>query len=253
MAKQYREHRAELEPSPRRVRTVFNGEVVADSRRMMLLHETGRVPVYYFPADDVRMELLQPSATAGEDPKGAGAFWHVSAGGRTASDAAFTFRGSPETVPGLAGYIAFVWHEMDAWFEEDDEVFVHARDPYKRIDVLNGSRQLTISLDGAVLAESSRPRLLFETGMPTRYYLPREDCRHELLEPSEKITSCPYKGDAHYYSIRIGDTLHENLVWSYRFPTLNCARIEGLLCFFNEKTDMVEDGQPLERPGTPWS
>ena len=247
------DHQTEFEPSGRRVRTLFNGQVVADSKSMMLLRETGRIPQYYFPAKDVRMEFLRQSERSGDDPKGSAVYWHVRVDQRSAEDAAFTFRDPPAGYPALADHISIAWDQMDAWYEEDDEIFVHARDPYKRVDVLNSSRHIKVEIDGVTVAETRRPRLLFETGMPTRYYIPLDDIRRELLVPSETTTSCPYKGDAHYYSVKIGENHHQDIVWGYRFPITACAKVEGLLCFFNEKVDIYEEGELQERPKTPWS
>ena len=248
------DERVVLEPSQRRVRTYLNGHPVADSKAMLLLREPGRIPLYYFPGEDVRMELLEPSDHQERSPfKGEGVFWHVAASGQRAENAAFTFRDPPKEVPRLDRHIAFVWEKMDAWFEEDEEVFVHARDPYKRIDVVESSRHIKVMIDGEAVAETRRPRLLFETGMPTRYYIPKADVRLELLGPSGNLTRCPYKGEAHYYTIKGGDKLHEGLVWSYRHPIPECPKIAGMLCFFNEKVDIYEQGMLLQRPETPWS
>ena len=139
------------------------------------------------------------------------------------------------------------------WFEEAMEVHVHARDPRKRVDVLPSDRHIRVELDGELLAESHSPHALFETNLPTRWYLPREDVRFELLEPSITVTRCPYKGSAVYWSAHIGDTLHRDLAWSYPEPIIECPRIAGLVCFFNERVDLVVDGERLERPDTEWS
>jgi uncharacterized protein (DUF427 family) len=142
---------------------------------------------------------------------------------------------------------------VDAWFEEDDEVFVHARDPYHRVDVLNSSRHVRVEIDGATVAASRRPRLLFETGLPTRYYLPKADVRMDLLEPTDTTTRCPYKGEAIYWSARIGGQLREDVVWSYPYPIPEIPKIEHLLAFFNERVDLYVDGELQVRPQTPWS
>ncbi|MFQ5970894.1 MAG: DUF427 domain-containing protein [Alphaproteobacteria bacterium] len=243
-----------FEPSPRRVRAVFNKQVVGDSKRMMLLHEPKRLPVYYFPKEGVRFDFLEPSEhTTHSEYKGEGVFWHVRVGDRVAENAACSFHGPPEGGPDLAGHVTFEWGRMDRWYEEDDEVFVHARDPYKRVDVLHSSRHIRVAVDGVTVAETRRPCLLFETGLPTRYYIPKEDVRTELLEESRHVTRCPYKGAANYYSLRIGDKLRENLVWYYTYPIPECPKIEGLLCFFNEKVDIYDDDELQPRPLTPWS
>jgi len=153
----------------------------------------------------------------------------------------------------IAGLRAFYWRKVDAWFEEDDEIFVHAKDPYSRVDVLNSSRHVVVAIDGEVLADTVRPRLLFETGLPTRYYIPKADVRMDLLTPTDTSTQCPYKGVAEYWSARVGDEEHDDIAWSYPFPIPECPKIEGLVCFFNERTDITVDGELQPRPRTAWS
>ena len=247
------DHSTEFAPSPRWVRVYFNSHQIGNTREAMLLRESGRLPVYYFPRKDVCTEYLEPSATTAGDPKGEGVYWHVCVGDRRAEDAAYTYRNAPKDRPALEDYIAFHWSKMDAWFEEDEEVFVHARDPYSRVDVLHSSRHIKIVVDGVAVAESSRPRLLFETGLPTRYYIPKQDTRMELLERSTTLTRCPYKGEAQYYSVRLGDKLYKDLAWCYRYPVPECTKIQDLVCFFNEKIDLYEDNELLPRPMSPWS
>jgi uncharacterized protein (DUF427 family) len=247
-------HPHEFEPSPRRVRALLGHVPVADSRRVMLLREAGRVPVYYFPEADVRTDLLAPSGPPRPHPRfGEAAIFDVAAGGRTAPQAAWAYRESPAGAPGLAGHVAFEWSQLDAWFEEDEEVFVHARDPYKRVDVCHGSRHVRVVVGGETVAETRRPRLLFETGLPTRYYIPKADVRMDLLVPTDTHTRCPYKGIASYYAVKAGDALVRDLVWTYPSPIPECAKIEDLLCFFNEKVDTWVDGVLEPRPVTRWS
>ena len=143
---------------------------------------------------------------------------------------------------------------MDHWFEEDDEIFVHPRDPYHRVDVLSSSRHVRVELGDETVAETDRPRLLFETNLPTRYYVPRMDVRMELFTPTEKRTHCPYKGEAVYWTANVNGEAFEDIVWSYPRPIPECAKIEGLLAFFNERADIWVDGELQERPAnTPWS
>ncbi len=247
-------HSKEFERSPRWVRVYFNSQLIADSKKMMLLRETDHLPLYYFPKEDVQMDCLQPSDhTTHSDRKGQGVFWHVQVGDKVANNAAFSFRNPPGNGPKLEDFVAFAWEKMDAWFEEDEEVFVYARDPYKRVDVLQSSRHIKVVVDGTTVGDTKRPWLLFETGLPTRYYMPKHDARMDLLERSDAVSRCPYKGEANLYSIKIGDTLHEGLAWIYRYPTVECAKIQGLVGFFNEKLDMYEDGTLLPRPKTIWS
>lgn len=233
-----------FEDSPRRVRVVFNGHTVADSRRVKLLHETGRTPVYYFPEADVRQDLLRPSGQTSRSPhKGIEARWSVIAGDRAAEAAAWRYSDSPESASFLAGYYAFQWDSMDAWYEEDEQVFVHARDPYHRVDVRDSSRHVRVVIEGELVAETRRPKLLFETGLPTRYYIPRDDVRSDLLEESDRHTGCPYKGTASYYSVRTPIRLVRDVVWYYPEPLAEAAGIRNLLAFYNERVELEVDGQ----------
>ncbi len=247
-------HSSEFERNPRWVRVYFNSELIADSKAMMLLRESNHLPLYYIPKKDVQMGCLRPSDhTTPSGLKGEGIFWHVQVGDKIANNAAFTFRHPPGDGPELEDYVAFAWNEMDSWFEEDEEVFVYARDPYKRVDVLQSSRHIKVVVDGTTVGDTKRPSLLFETGLPTRYYMPKHDVRMDLLERSDAVSRCPYKGEANLYSIKLGDKLHDSLAWIYRYPTLECAKIQGLVGFFNEKLDIYEDDKLLPRPKTIWS
>lgn len=241
-----------FEDSPRQVRVLFNGETIARSRHVKLLHETAHLPVYYFPQRDVRMDLLTPTARHTHCPvKGDARYWSVVVDDRTAEDAVWSYPEPLAGAPPLAGYLAFYWERVDRWFEEDEEVFVHPRDPYHRIDVVSSSRHVTVSLNGELLAESRRPTLLFETGLPTRYYLPDDAVRSHLLVPSEEHSRCPYKGRASYWSVKIGEELAADLVWSYPRPNPQVADIAGQLCFYNERLDLTVDGELQPRPRTP--
>ncbi len=246
--------RHELEPSPRWVRVRFGGQLVADSKRVLLLREPGRIPVYYFPRADVCPDVLMPAGHTAPCPREGATCWTVRAGDRTAEHAAW---GYPDPPPGrlaLRDHITFEWAQMDAWLEEDDEVYVHARDPYKRIDVLHSSRHVRVEVAGAVVADTRRPALLFETGLPTRYYVPRADVRMDLLEPTDTETECPYKGVASYYSVRTGGTVVRDIAWYYRHPIPECGKIENLVCFYNERVDAIYvDGMREPRPRTRWS
>jgi len=244
-----------FEPSPRWVRIMFGGQVIANSKRMRLLHETGHLPVYYFPQEDVRMEyLIQTEHHTHYPLKGDAAYWTVKVGEKFAANAAWAY---PHPLPDAAilkGYIAFDWDQMDAWFEEDEEVYVHARDPYKRIDALRSSRHVQVVIAGESVAESHRPLLLFETELPTRYYIPKVDVRMDLLVPSDTHTRCPYKGVANYYSVKNGGKLVTDIAWYYPYPVPECPRIENLVCFYNERVDaLYVDGELQPKPQTKWS
>jgi uncharacterized protein (DUF427 family) len=248
------DHPVWTEPYPRRVRAYLDGVDVVDSTRALLLLEARHLPVYYFPAQDVRTDLLEPTATATHCPhKGDASYWSVRVGDRVARDAVWSYQDPLPDRSDIKGYLAFYWNRMDAWFEEDDEVFVHPRDPYHRVDVLSSSRQVRVAVAGQTLAESRRPWLLFETGLPTRYYLPKADVRMDLLVPTDSQTQCPYKGTARYWSARVGDTVEEDIAWSYPFPIPECPKIANLVAFYNERADIWVDGELQPKPDTPWS
>jgi uncharacterized protein (DUF427 family) len=243
-----------FEDSPRRMRAIFNGETIVDSRRSKLLHEHRKLPIHYFPEDEVRMGLLEPTDHSTHCPwKGDAAYWSVRVGDRVAENAAWAY---PEPLPGappLAGYVAFYWNRMDEWLEEDEPAIGHARDPYHRVDVLDTSRHVRIEIAGEVVAETRRARALFETGLPTRWYMPPDDVRADVLVPSDTQTTCAYKGFASYWSVSTPAGLEEDLVWFYPEPRHDAERVAGYLCFFNERVDLYVDGELQGRPETQWS
>jgi uncharacterized protein (DUF427 family) len=244
--------RMRIEAGHKRVRVFLDGECVADSTAVRLVWEKPYYPVYYFPDSDVRMELLTASGEEKRSPsRGTAALFNVKAGKREATNAAYTY---PEPkIEELAGLVAFHWNAMDAWFEEDEEVFVHARDPYTRIDALPSSRHIEVKINGVTVADSIRPTLLFETGLPTRYYLPLTDVRMDLLRDSDTATFCPYKGEASYYSVDVEGELVKDIVWYYKYPVEESSRIAGMVSFYNEKVDIYVDGELEDRPQTMFS
>ena len=221
-----------LEPTPRWVRVRADSGWVADSRRALLLawYGPGMLPTYCIPPEDVRTDLLP-----------------------ALGDAAIELRDLPAPIQAANGMWTFTWDGRVQWFEEAMEVFVHARDTSKRVDVVPSERHVRVEIAGQLVAESRRAHALFESPLPTRWYLPAEDVRWELLEPFDTVTMCPYKGTARYWSVRAGGQLHRDVVWSYPDPVPECPRIAGLICFYNEKVDLTVDGVPEERPQTPWS
>ncbi len=248
-------HRIFVEPMARRVRVVFQGRTIADSRRPLLMMEHKLVPVYYFPPADVDDETMSATEHGTHCPfKGDAAYWTVEVDGRAAENAVWAY---PSPVPGMAAikdHRAFYWDKMDHWYEEDEEVFVHARDPYKRIDVVESHRPVEVVLGGEVVAASSRARFLYETGMPLRFYLPAEDVRMDLLAPSDRRTACPYKGEAVYWRARVGEREFEDIVWSYPEPLPETGRIKDYLCFFNEQVDEIRlEGETVPKLKTKWS
>lgn len=244
----------EIEQSPRWVRVVFNGVTIADSKRVQILREVGLVPVYYFPEEDVRMDLVTPTSEHTQcGYKGTASYWTLKIGDRVAEGAVW---GYPDPLPlaaAIKGHVSFYWDRMDAWYEEEEEVFVHPRDPYKRVDVMESSRHVRVVVGGETIADTRRPRLLFETNMPVRYYLPQEDVRMDLLEATGTSTRCPYKGKASYWRPRVGDGSRD-IVWSYPDPISECPKIEGLMAFFNERVDAIYvDGEVQPKPKTRWA
>jgi uncharacterized protein (DUF427 family) len=232
-------------PVPRRIRAWLGGRCVLDTSRAYYVWEWPGYPQYYVPVDDVAPGLLADEGVTEDRVPGAGHRHRVGERDGTA----WVHRDGD-----LAGHVRFEWSALDAWFEEDEQVFVHPRSPYTRVDALRSSRRVRIELAGEVLAESSSPVLVFETGLPTRHYLPRTDVRWEHLEPSATVTECPYKGrTTGYWSVRVGGRLHADLAWSYDFPIRQLLPIAGLVAFYDEKVDTSLDGEPVDRPVTHFS
>ena len=213
------------EDGAKRVRAFLGGRAVADSHRPKLAWEVPWYPSYWLPEGDVDLAAIPEAA----------------------------IRRPPETAPALAGHVHLDWGAMDAWFEEDEEVYVHPRDPYTRVDILASSRHVEVMVDGVTVADSHRPTILFETRLPPRWYLPPTHVRLDLLRPSTTTSQCPYKGTAGYWSVEAGGRLHPDLAWSYRTPLPESVKIAGLVCFLNEKVDLVVDGELQVRPRTKFS
>lgn len=201
-----------IENGTKRVRAVLAGEVVADTLRPKLVWESPHYPWYWLPAEDVRLDLVPDALVTGHGDGG------------------------------LEGHVRLDWEAMDHWFEEDEEVYVHPRSPYTRVDILNSSRHVEVLVDGVVVADSHQPRLLFETGLPTRYYLPLTDVRLGLLRPSGTVTHCPYKGEASYWSVEVDGKRHDDIAWTYRTPLPESQKITGLVAFWNDKVTIRVDG-----------
>jgi uncharacterized protein (DUF427 family) len=244
--------RVRLESANKRIRTYLGGELVAETTKPLLVWEKPYYPVYFFPEADVRLDLLTATGETRRSPsRGPATLYTVATTSRKAEGAAYRHIDSP--VEELRDHVAFTWGAMDAWFEEDEEVYVHARDPYTRVDVLPSSRHIEVMVDGVKVADSHSGRFLYETGLPTRYYLPKTDVRMDLLEATDLHTECPYKGVASYYDVVVNGERRENIVWWYPFPTEESSRVAGLVSFYNEKVDIYVDGKQLERPKTMFS
>jgi uncharacterized protein (DUF427 family) len=243
--------RVRTETGHKRVRAYLGGEVVADTRQPLLVWEWPYYPVYYFPAGDVRAKLVPTGETEHSPSRGEAQIYHVSVPGATAERAARRFPDSP--LEDLREAVRLDWDAMTEWFEEDEPVYTHPRDPYSRVDILASSRHVRIEVDGVTVADSHQPRILFETSLPPRYYLPLTDVRMDLLRPSPTQSHCPYKGTAAYWSVEAGGQLHADMVWIYRTPLPESQKIAGLACFYDEKVDVYLDGERQDRPQTHFS
>jgi uncharacterized protein (DUF427 family) len=218
-----------VEPAPRRLRGVLDGRTILDTQGAFYVWEHPHFPQYYVPREDVEEAALE---RLGEAARVVGEGDEV----------------------GPPGTVRIEWKALEAWYEEDERVFVHPRSPYARVDALRSSRTLRVELEGVVLAETSSPVLLFETGLPTRHYLDRTAIDFSHLVPSDTVSSCPYKGTTSgYWSVKIGDAVHADLAWSYDFPTPELTKLAGLVAFYDEKVDTFVDGVQLERPRSKFS
>lgn len=256
------------EPVTKWVRASIGEQVVVDTVRARVVWEPRRVvPSYAVPENDVAAELL---SFVGVD----GAQHPVQLDGVEVLDPSSPFTahstpGSSLTLrtphveragaafrpddPELAGYVVLDWDAFTTWTEEDEVLLAHPRDPFSRIQCLRSSRRVQIAVDGVTLADSSAPTLLFETHLPTRYYLPPDDAVMDLLEPSDSHTVCAYKGEASYYSVQVNGTTLPDIAWTYPEPQHDAAPVRDLICFYNERLDVTVNGELQARPRTPWS
>ncbi|MEV4348701.1 DUF427 domain-containing protein [Actinoplanes sp. NPDC049596] len=238
----------QIEPSPRRVRAMLNGRIVIDTTQAFYLWETVNFPAYYIPIDDVAKDVIVDEEHEQRLSRGRARRLGLRVGDVHRPAAARHYIESK--LPALEGLVRFEWDALDAWFEEDEEIFGHPRDPYHRVDALRSTRHVRVELDGVVLAESHAPVLLFETGLPTRYYLDRTAVNFDALTHTDTSTHCPYKGRTSDYWA-VGD--QPDLAWSYGQPFPAVAPIAGLIAFYDEKVDTYVDGELQERPVTPFS
>jgi len=238
-----------VEPVPRRIRGLLAGVIIFDTTQALYVWEWPNYPQYYVPLVDVSLDTLVAEDTIRATSRGSVESHGLKVGDIRRDHAVEVLRDS--SIDLLNGTARFEWQALDAWFEEDERVFVHPRNPYARVDALRSTRSVRVELEGVVLAESGSPVMVFETGLPTRYYLNRTEINLNHLIPTDTVTECPYKGTTSgYWSIRVGETIHPDLAWSYDFPTLPLLPIAGLVAFYNEKVDTFVDGHQLERPET---
>ena len=244
-----------IEPVPRRVRGYLAGRTVFDTVSAHYVWESAKYPQYYIPLIDVDQALLVDEDQPQKTDSGTARRYALQVGDVTRPKAAKVY--GADALPGLADTARFRWAALDAWFEEDEQVYVHPRNPYVRVDALRSTRSVRIELDGTLLAESSSPVMVFETGLPTRYYLEQTNVSFDHLFQTDTVTACPYKGTTSgYWSARIPDpatgseTVHQDLAWVYAFPTRQLLPISGLIAFYNERVDIYLEGQLLARPRT---
>ncbi|WP_233517543.1 DUF427 domain-containing protein [Geodermatophilus marinus] len=228
-------HALYLHPVQERVRGVLGGRTVVDTTGASLLHETGLLPRWYLPADDVAPGLLSPSATRTTCPfKGEASYWHLEVDGSRVEDAAWSYPDPVDGCPPLAGLVSFHLEGLDTWYVEDEELLGHPRDPFHRVDARRSSRHVVVRVGGEVVAETRSPVAVFETGLPTRWYVPEEDVRDGVLTPSGATTVCPYKGVATYEHVAVGGRRYDDVAWCYREPLLEALPVAGHRSFDGE-------------------
>jgi uncharacterized protein (DUF427 family) len=241
-----------VEPVPRRIRAVLDGQTIVDTTGARYVWEWAGFPQYYIPLADVRTGVLVDESATEDTPRGDVKLFGVKVGAVHHPKAAKVLGAAK--VEGLDDTVRFEWSAFDAWYEEDEQVFVHPRNPYTRVDSLRSTRTIRVESHGVVLAESSSPVFCFETGLPTRYYLNRTDVDFTKLVATDTVTSCPYKGTTTGYWSAVADgRTHPDVAWTYDFPSRELIPITGLIAFYNEKLDIFLDGVQLERPNTHFS
>jgi len=224
----------------RRVRVLFNGQFVVDVQKPKLVWEHPFYPIYYFSASDVSKQYIQNEKSGKKDSEKT---YDLVVGSKIAPGAVTIF-----TTGDFKDLIKITFNSVDAWFEEDERVYVHPKDPYKRIQIIQSSKHVRVEIDGIEVASSKKPLLLYETGLPLRYYLPMTDVRLDLITNSTTVTSCPYKGDASYFDINLPSGRKEGLVWWYKTPTTESNEIKGHVAFYNEKVDIWVNGVLEQHP-----
>jgi uncharacterized protein (DUF427 family) len=228
-----------LHELPYRIRGEVDGTTVVDAPAARMLHETRMLPRWYFPAQAVRHDLLEPSPTTSHCPfKGDARYWHLRVGDRLIEDAFWEYPQPIEGAPDLTGLLSPYTEKFDRWMEEDDEILGHPRDPFHRIDTRRSRARVTVRAGGEVVAETTRAVALAETGLPLRWYIPEQDVRAAALAPTATSTVCPYKGVASYWTVSAAGKEFPDAVWSYREPLNESLAIAGHLSFDGEDIEV---------------
>ncbi|XP_014562331.1 hypothetical protein COCVIDRAFT_32774 [Bipolaris victoriae FI3] len=226
-----------IEPTFRRIRGLFNGKYAFDTTQARHVWELDlRYPQYFIPISSFTSDAKLSREAAVDNTSNAAYLGTLTVGTRSTHRILVFSSGI------LKDLVKVDFPAIDQWFEEDTRIYCHPKDPYKRIDILSSARSIRVALDGVTLAETTSALFLLETTLRTRYYVPPTSVSWEFLEPSETKTLCPYKGQAEYYHVHVNGKVYRNLVWYYRYPTMESAPIAGYLCFYNEAVDVWVDG-----------
>jgi len=251
-----------IEPSPKRIQAIHNHTQILDTKSALLVWEHQYYPAIYVPSEDLKKGVLEAPNDRVLDASPAqdfankladlkltdgGALRVLKVGDVVVEDVLLLESGK------LAGHVRIPFDKIDLWLEESVPMHVHIRDPYKRIDTLQSSRHIVVKIDGTVMAETRSPTLLFETGLPTRYYLPIDSLNWNYIHGSDTVTKCPYKGEANYYSVLFNGKEYKDVIWYYKYPIAESLAVAGLICFYNEKVEILIDGVKEEKPKTRWS
>jgi uncharacterized protein (DUF427 family) len=228
------QHRIWFQAHPRRMRAELAGRTVLDTVRGHLLHESNIPPRLYVPLDDFDQALLERTDHTTHCPfKGDAVYYTVRAGDEVRPNAVWAYPDPNPDAPWLAPFASLYWDQADAWYEEDERVAM-LRDPFHRVDTRKSSGLVQVTAAGGEeVARSERPVVVYETGLPGRLYLPREDVTAELV-PSERRAACPYKGVASYVSVRMGDRVIEDAGWSYEQPLPEAREVAGMVSFLHD-------------------
>lgn len=242
------DRRAIVEPVPRRIRGVLDGSLVFDTTNAVYVWDTPKYPAYHMPVADVDQSLLVEESRLRRLRRGPARTYDLRVGQTVRPGAVRVYDADADQ--GVAGTARFEWAALDAWYEEDEQVFVHPRNPYTRVDALRSSRPIRVELAGVVLAESTATVMVFETGLPTRYYFERTSVNFDVLRPSPTVTECPYKGrTTGYWNAHVGDQTVADIAWSYDFPTRALTPIANMVAFYNEQVDLFLDETHIARTG----